>query len=53
MSMGMYYRIPIRNLYGIDGCIFGVDFGCFSTSYGHCEGLREREEQVIFTLFYV
>ena len=32
--------------------IFSVDFGCFSTGYRHCEGLWEREEQVIFTLFF-
>ena len=33
--------------------IFSVDFGCFSTGYRHCEGLWEREEQVIFTLFFM
>lgn len=33
--------------------IFSVDFGCFSTGYRHCEGLWEREEQVIFTLFFI
>ena len=38
-----------------EGCgwvyISGVDFGCFSTSYGDCEALIEREEQADFTLF--
>ena len=33
--------------------ISGVDFGCFSTLFGQCEGLREREEQLTFTLFCV
>ena len=27
-----------------------MDFGCFSTSYGDCEALEEREEQVKLTL---
>ena len=31
--------------------ISGVDFGCFSTKYGDCEALEEREEQANFTLF--
>ena len=31
--------------------ISGVDFGCFSTWYGDCEALDEREGQVTFTLF--
>ena len=31
--------------------ISGVDFGCFSTSYGDCEALEKREEQTDFTLF--
>ena len=30
--------------------ISSVDFGCFSTWYGDCEALDEREEQVTFTL---
>jgi hypothetical protein len=33
--------------------ISGVDFGCFSTKYGDCEALEEREEQTDFTLFCV
>ena len=33
--------------------ISGVDFGCFSTWYGDCEALDEREEQVNFTLFVI
>ena len=33
--------------------ISSVDFGCFSTKYGDCEALEEREEQVTFTLFCV
>jgi len=28
-----------------------MDFGCYSTLFGQCEGLKEREEQVNFTLF--
>ena len=31
--------------------ISSVDFGCFSTKYGDCEALEEREGQVTFTLF--
>ena len=30
--------------------ISGVDFGCFSTSYRDCEALKEREDQLNFTL---
>ena len=33
------------------GVYTGVDFGCFSTKYGDCEALEEREEQTDFTLF--
>ncbi len=32
-------------------CISGVDFGCFSTLFGDCEALDQREEQTDFTLF--
>lgn len=31
--------------------ISSVDFSCFSTKYGDCEALEEREIQVTFTLF--
>lgn len=33
--------------------ISGVDFGCYSTLFGQCEGLKEREEQVDFHAFFV
>jgi|GEM_PF-3764516 len=40
---------PVKGLGGL--YISGVDFGCFSTVYGDCEALEEREEQMNFTLF--
>ncbi len=50
MSRGYVIHFHARK-----GCgwvyISGVDFGCFSTSYGDCEALDEREEQTDFTLF--
>ena len=33
--------------------ISGVDFGCFSTLFGDCEALVEREEQMNFTLSFM
>jgi len=51
VHVGMYTCAP-RPIIGWVGLyISGVDFGCFSTSYGDCEALEEREEQVNFTLF--
>lgn len=53
MSRG--YVISAPRLYKGRGGLYisGVDFGCFSTWYRHCEGLWEREEQTDFTLFVV
>ena len=51
VHVGMYTCAP-RPIIGWVGLyISGVDFGCFSTVYGDCEALDEREEQVDFTLF--
>ena len=33
--------------------ISGVDFGCFSTLFGDCEALDQREYLLDSTLFYV
>ena len=46
----MYISVLARSMGGRD-CISGVDFGCFSTLFGDCEALVEREEQTDFTLF--
>ena len=45
------YNISPRPFMGGRVCISGVDFGCFSTLFGDCEALDQREEQTDFTLF--
>jgi len=45
------YIIPRPAIWWGGFDISGVDFGCFSTLFGDCEALVEREEQVTFTLF--
>ena len=46
----MYISVLARSMGGMV-YISGVDFGCFSTLFGDCEALVEREEQTDFTLF--
>ena len=45
----MYILVLARSMGG-SVCISGVGVSCFPTLFGHCEGLKEREDQLDSTL---